>query len=98
MMTKYFFLLLMLPVGAACAADTIKGSELYAKHCAGCHGESGMSVMLGTPNFAENESLIKPDSLLLQTITNGDGTMPSYLGILQELEMLDVIAFIRTLN
>lgn len=97
-MTNCFFMLLMLPMGVACAGDSIKGGELYAKHCAECHGESGISVMPGTPNFAENESLIKPDSLLLQTITNGDKAMPSYLGILQELEMLDVIAFIRTLN
>lgn len=92
-----FFMLAFGPVTSR-AADTIKGGELYAVHCASCHGPSGMSVMLGAPNFARGESLMQPDPLLLISIKNGKGAMPAYQGILNDQNILDVIVYLRTLN
>lgn len=93
-----FFFILMLTIGSVNAADTARGGELYAAHCADCHGASGVSVMPDAPNFAQNEGLMKPDSLLLETISKGSGGMPAYSGMLSNQDMLDVIVFIRTLN
>jgi cytochrome c6 len=80
------------------AADMIKGGELYAEHCASCHGASGISVMLNAPNFAKNESLLQPDPVLLTSIKNGKNAMPAYQGILNDQDILDVIVYLRTLN
>jgi mono/diheme cytochrome c family protein len=80
------------------AADTIKGGEVYAEHCASCHGASGMSVMPNAPNFAQNESLMQPDPSLLTSIRNGKNAMPAYQGILSDRDILDVIVYLRTLN
>ena len=82
------------------AADTTKGAEVYVKHCQECHGSlgEGSSVMLNIPNFSQNEALLKSDEILLQAIAEGKNTMPAYMGILNDSEIRDVIAFIRTLN
>lgn len=80
------------------AADPKRGGELYATHCMVCHGASGIGVMPNTPNFAQNEALMQPDSSLLVSISSGKGIMPAYQGILTDQDILDVIVFLRTLN
>lgn len=92
------FLLLALGSGASFAADPGKGSRLYATHCATCHGASGTSVMPGAPNFARGESLMQPDALLLSSIKAGKNAMPAYRGILSDMDILDVITYLRSLN
>ncbi len=79
------------------AADTTNGQKLYTTHCAACHGNNGVGTMPLTPNFRRGESLLKPDSVLLKSIKNGRGAMPSYKGILKERDIFDVIAYTRTL-
>lgn len=90
--------MLALAAGSASAADIRKGGTLYATHCAACHGANGNPVMPGTPNFRRMESLMKPDMQLLTTIRNGKGVMPAYFGVLRDQEILDVVAFLRTLS
>jgi cytochrome c6 len=90
--------LLALGGGSAAAADINKGGTLYATHCAACHGANGTPVMPGTPNFRRMESLMKPDMQLLTVIRNGKGVMPGYFGVLRDREILDVVAYLRTLS
>jgi cytochrome c6 len=92
------FFMLVFGSSTSQAADTIKGGELYAKHCASCHGASGISVMPDAPNFAREEGLLQPDPILLFSIKNGKNAMPAYQGILSDQEILDVIVYLRTLN
>jgi cytochrome c6 len=89
---------LLLAAGPALAADPARGATLYATHCAVCHGANGTPVMPGAPNFRRLESLMRPDQTLMTTIKNGKGAMPGYFGILQDREILDVVAFLRTLS
>jgi cytochrome c6 len=79
------------------AADPDKGAELYAKHCSQCHGTSGVSVMVAAPNFARSEGLMNSDPALLVSIRNGKAAMPAYRGILNDQDILNVIAYLRTL-
>lgn len=90
--------LLMFGSGLSHAADTNKGAEIYAKHCTTCHGVSGISVMPDAPNFAKGEGLMSPDRALLITIQSGKAAMPAYRGVLSDQDILNVIAFLRTLN
>lgn len=90
--------LLGLSGGSSFAADINKGGTLYATHCAACHGASGNPVMPGAPNFRRMESLMKPDMQLLTVIRAGKGVMPGYFGVLRDREILDVVAFLRTLS
>ncbi|EKD98360.1 MAG: cytochrome c class I [uncultured bacterium] len=91
-------LLLAFWSGASHAADAIRGGELYATHCAACHGASGISIMPGAPNFARSEGIIRPDLFLLNAIKDGKNAMPAYQGILKDRDILDVISYVRTLN
>lgn len=91
-------LTLALAASAARAADTQRGGTLYSMHCAICHGANGVPVMPGAPNFRRMESLMRPDMQLMTAIRSGKGAMPGYFGVLREREILDVVAFLRTLN
>ena len=84
--------------GPACAADAIKGAQIYAKHCAACHGPSGVSVMPGAPHLARGERLMQPDTALLMSLKAGKNAMPAYIGILSDRDIFDVIAYSRTLR
>lgn len=91
-------LLAMLSLPAHAAADPGNGQRLYLAHCAGCHGEKGVSIMPQAPNFANAERLDQPDHVLVDRIRSGGGAMPPFLGILNDREMLDVVGYIRTLR
>ena len=90
-------LLAMLPMPVF-AADADRGQKLYSVHCAGCHGVDGISVMSQAPNLASFELLTQPDQSLVDVIRDGRNTMPQYLGILKESEILDVVSYLRTLR
>ena len=84
--------------GPGTAADMMNGGRIYAMHCASCHGPKGASIMPNAPNFARGERLLQPDTALLAAIRNGKAAMPAYVGILNDREILDVIAYTRTLR
>lgn len=85
-------------VGNASAADTINGGQVYAAHCAACHGSNGVPVMPNAPNFARSERLMRPDVFVAAAIRDGNNAMPSYQGVLSENEILDVVVYLRTLE
>ena len=89
---------LALAGSSALAADISKGGTLYATHCAACHGANGNPVMPGAPNFRRLETLMRPDMQLLTSIRNGKGAMPAFFGVMRDREILDVVAFLRTLS
>ena len=89
---------LALAAGPADAADIGKGGSVYATHCAVCHGANGTPVMPGAPNFRRLETLMQPDMQLLASIRKGKGAMPGYFGILRDQQILDVVAYLRTLS
>jgi cytochrome c6 len=78
--------------------DIIKGSQIYARHCAACHGPAGVSVMPSAPNLSRGERMMQPDMALLVALKSGRNGMPAYAGILNDREILDVISYSRTLR
>lgn len=85
-------------VMSAQAADTNQGSRLYAKHCVRCHGANGSATFPGVPDFRRSNNLFKADQVLVQTVLNGSGMMPAFNGILEEKDILDVIAYLRMIS
>lgn len=90
------YLTLLLPVPLM-ASSTVEGQKLYQRNCVSCHGPDGISMMANAPSFKRGEGLFKSDMALQQHLKNGRNACPSFLGILRDQEMLDVIAYIRTL-
>lgn len=91
-------MLMLTASGALRAADPFKGKQLYNANCAVCHGPSGQGVMPGTPNFTRADALMRPDFTLLTAIRSGKNAMPAFQGILSDRDIMDVIAFMRTLH
>ena len=54
--------------------------------------------MPGAPDFTRPGALLKPDSVLMFEIKKGRNAMPAYNGLLKDRDILDVIAFLRTLR
>ena len=87
----------LIPAFNVFAGDPMQGASIYTQQCAGCHGGNGIGIIAGTPNLAGNTQLmVKPDFELMNTILLGKGIMPAFQGKLTELQVLDVIAHIRT--
>lgn len=82
----------------AMAADLAKGGQTYALHCAVCHGPAGQGVFPGAPKFNRGERLLQSDLQLLATVRAGKNAMPPFNGVLKDREILDVIAYLRTLQ
>lgn len=80
------------------AADLARGSQTYALHCATCHGPSGQGGIPGAPKFNRGERLLQSDLALLESVRRGRNIMPSFAGVLRDREILDVIAYLRTLQ
>jgi len=83
---------------AANAADMMRGQKVYMTHCVACHGPRGISVAPNTPNFAKGEGLSQPDMMLLQSVKMGKKAQPPFFGILSDQEILDSLAYIRTVR
>ena len=94
---------LLAALGAAAAlpahaGDVFKGREVYVKQCQICHGANGVAMMAGVPDLSRGEGMMRPDPILLSSIKSGVSTMPGYIGILTDHEILDVITYMRTLQ
>jgi len=84
--------------GLAQAADALKGAKTYNERCSDCHGPRGVPTMPGVPDFSRNQRLMQTDLELIKTISIGKGMMPAFQGVLTEREILNVIAYLRTLQ
>ena len=91
-------LMLAAAAGVARSGDIAKGGELYARHCAGCHGADGRPVMPLAPDLTQPTALLKPDPMLLASLRAGKGAMPAYRGVLRDRDLLDIVAYMRTLK
>jgi cytochrome c6 len=89
---------LLLAGGSAHGADSLKGQQLYQINCAICHGPTGRSVEPGSPDFQRGEGMMRPDMALLAAIRAGKNAMPAFQGRLTDRDILDVIAYLRTLH
>lgn len=82
----------------ASAADITRGAQTFALHCASCHGPAGQGLFPGAPKFNRGERLMQSDLALLNSVRAGKNVMPAFRGMLRDREILDVIAYLRTLQ
>ena len=84
-------------------ARLAKGTKVFIKHCAGCHGAKGKGdgyQLLGADpaNLTARATQKTPDEVLLNTIHEGKSMMPAWNVRLSEQDSRDVLAYIRTLS
>ena len=99
---KYKQLLLIVSIFAlswdipATASDINIGRGIYQRHCVSCHGTNGSPAMAAAPDFRRGQGLMQSDQALLRRIQKGEKACPAFRGILDDQQILDVIAYIRT--
>lgn len=91
----------ILLVGSPAQAQSA-GEKTYKAKCAGCHGPDGTaSTAAGkatkTPSVCTEEAAKATDEAWTEIITKGKNKMPAYDKKLTEVEIKDVIAYMRTL-
>jgi mono/diheme cytochrome c family protein len=79
------------------ASDLAAGQRVYERQCASCHGIDGRPTMPRTPDFSRGESLQVSDVEMVGRIKTGKDLMPGYDRVISDDDILNVIAYIRTL-
>jgi mono/diheme cytochrome c family protein len=104
-----FSALLMLLLLAACADETFDttfvhqseyliqdGESVYLENCARCHNLDGQGFPRIYPNLAGNPLVTLHDSApVIETVLNGQGSMPAFKNSLSAEELASVISYIR---
>lgn len=70
------------------------GETVYEDHCARCHGTDGGGSP-GVPALAGNATVTGDPEVVIQTVLEGPGTMPSFRDELSDEEIAAVITYIR---
>jgi mono/diheme cytochrome c family protein len=89
--------------------DAVRGKELYARYCTGCHGVDGRgeakTFRPNVGNLAVQSYLDQvSDEYLFTAIKRGgaavgkNATMPAWGNQLDDPQIWDVVAFVRTLG
>ena len=87
--------------------DPDAGARVYKQNCVNCHGASGRGDGAAADklepkpaDLTSGKTQAKPDAELLETIKFGrPGTaMPSWMSEIDERDMRDVMAYLRTLG
>jgi mono/diheme cytochrome c family protein len=84
-------------------ADAAHGGELFAAHCAACHGEAGAGTSVGPPLV--DEAYAPPQQAVFQSAVQqgastarwGTGPMAAVPGIDAE-DVEDIVAYVRGLQ
>jgi len=86
--------------------DPEKGKPRYEQYCALCHGARGLgdgpmakATSPPAPKLSSPDVRNMNDQDLLKIIAEGKGAaMPAWRGVLNEQELLDVLAYVRKLG
>ena len=79
-------------------------AQLYAKHCASCHGRDGRAKTIKgklkhARDLSDREWQEKvSDERIFNSIMNGKGKMPSYSRKLSEPEINSLVSYVRGLK
>ena len=93
------------------AENASEGKKIYAIYCSGCHGKSGQgdgplgsALPVKPANHTDGGTMNQlPDDFLREIISKGGGSvgkssmMPAWGGQLQEKQIRDLVAYIRSL-
>ena len=72
--------------------------QLYHENCAMCHGEDGVPIVPGTPDFSKGERMSKSDAELLKTIREGKEMMPPWKDEMSKKKRAALLNYVRRIT
>ena len=98
-------LLSLAPDAPGAAAANPSGRQLYAAHCAACHGPAGKGDGRAACDFATRPADLTDASIaeenegkLLRRLSHSPKPMPSYDTLLDDAERREIVRYLRTLS
>lgn len=97
-----FILIILMSINAT-AQDAPDGQAVFKKKCVMCHGADGkantdMGRQLNALSLLSDEvRKLSPDEMM-QVVTDGKGSMPSFTDQLSPDEIAAVVGYVRTLQ
>ncbi len=91
-------ILAMTDARARAAGDPKAGRLTFVSICSSCHGLDGIATYEYAPSFAKGQRLNQDDATLLVSVRDGLGRMPPWGVMLSDQQILDAIAYARTLQ
>ena len=88
---------------APTTGDLVRGEKMYNTYCAPCHAEEGkgngpVAKRAQTiPGIGLSGSSMQTEGYLYLTIRNGGALMPAYSWAMNDEEMWDIVAYLRSL-
>lgn len=88
----------------AARVPAVNASELYAKHCASCHGRDGRAKTIKgklkhARNLTDGEWQEKvSDERIFNSIMNGKGKMPAYAKKTSQEQIESLVTYVRALK
>lgn len=100
-----YYLVVYSPSGLPALGNAANGEKIFRQNCGACHGAGGkgdgvLANLLDVPmvDLTSASQLELSDMQIVHTISQGKGTfMPAWFGELNQYEVRDVAAYIRTL-
>lgn len=91
------------PLNGEPITPTGTGAELFAAHCAHCHGNNGdgqsyISRYPGMPAVGNLQTSERPQSELHQILNEGRGSMPAFHQRLRDADRLEILNHLHTLK
>jgi mono/diheme cytochrome c family protein len=90
-------------IAAASACAEQRGASVYKANCSTCHGLTGEAdtpagKALKAHSLKAPDVLEKSDAQLLEIAKKGKGQMPPWEDVLTDAQLMNVIAYIHTLQ
>lgn len=89
-----FGFLLLGDVSLALSAED-EGESLYAANCSVCHRPKGEGIENVFPPLQDNAYVLGDPAILVQTVLEGRGGMPSYQSSLNDQQLSQLISYVR---
>jgi mono/diheme cytochrome c family protein len=80
----------------ATASQAPDGKTLFAKNCAACHQASGKGIPGAFPALAGNGFVQGAPSDVSTVLLKGRGGMPDFSGSLDDVEIAQVLSYVRS--
>ncbi len=88
------FLILGGPVSFA--QDLAAGKITFAKNCSACHQVTGLGIKGAFPALAGDALVQGADDVLIKTVLQGRGGMPTFAAMLKDQDLANVLSYVRS--
>jgi mono/diheme cytochrome c family protein len=78
------------------AQDAAAGGVLFKQKCSACHQVTGLGIKGAFPALAGDPFVVGDDKIVAKTVLLGRGGMPSFMPVLTDQQIADILTYVRS--